>query len=227
MNAGARMNDKMRVAVVDDHPLYRSGVVFTLESQPDMEVVAQGTSAAEAIRIAAERSPDVVVLDMNVPGSGMAGLLQIAALCPTVKVLMLSVEGDADQVCGALRQGARGYILKGASGDEVVRAVRALGRGESYVSPDLAAKLLARTNLPQTTPDRQERFNNLSNRETQILSILGSGMSNREIGDQLDLSEKTIKHYVTGILQKLRVRNRVEAAILASEHAPQQPTMHS
>jgi DNA-binding NarL/FixJ family response regulator len=221
------MSSQTRVAVVDDHPLYRSGVIFTLESQSDLEIVAQGTTAAEAMRIAAEQGPTVLVLDMNVPGGGMANISQIAVHCPTVKILMLSADGSLEQVCGALRQGARGYLLKGASGEELVQAVRALSRGERYVSPDLAARLLAQMNLPQASTDRQDRFNNLSNRETQILSILGSGMSNKEIGDQLELSEKTIKHYVTGILQKLQVRNRVEAAILASEKPQQQPSMHS
>ncbi|MBM6594263.1 LuxR C-terminal-related transcriptional regulator [Microvirga pudoricolor] len=221
------MTNKMRVAVIDDHPLYRSGVVYTLESQPDIEVIAQGTSASDALHVASALSPDVLILDVNVPGGGPSCLTQLTTHCPMVKVLILGKTGEGAEVCDALRNGASGYILKGTSPDELVQAVRGLGRGEGYVSPALAAKLLAQSGPSQPSSEMQDRLIHLSGREAQILSILGSGLSNREIGDKLDLSEKTIKHYVTGILQKLKVRNRVEAAILASEHVPQQPTLHS
>jgi DNA-binding NarL/FixJ family response regulator len=224
---GARVDKTIRIAVVDDHPLYRDGVIFTLDSHSDLLVIAQGRSASDAIRIAAEQAPDVIILDMSMPGGGMTALMQITTHCPNVRVLMLTAVGDDDQVRSALRNGARGYLLKGATGEELVRAVRALSAGESFVSPGLAARLLARAGAAQVESGGPERSFGLSGREAQILLILRSGMSNKEIGSQLDLSEKTIKHYVTNILQKLRVRNRVEAAILASEHAGERPSLHA
>ncbi|MET0429921.1 MAG: response regulator transcription factor [Microvirga sp.] len=221
------MDKAIRVAVVDDHPLYRDGVVVTLEAHPDVAVIAQGRSASDAIRIAAELDPDVIILDMSMPGGGMTALMQVSTHCPRVKILMLTAVAEDDQVCSALRNGARGYLLKEATAEELVQAVRTLAVGESYVSPSLAARLLARPGTPPVAGGRPERLIGLSGREAQILSILGSGKSNKEIGSQLELSEKTIKHYVTNILQKLRVRNRVEAAIVASEHTTQRPSLHA
>jgi len=211
------MENKIRVGVVDDHPLYRDGVVYTLAAQPDIQVVGQGSSAEDAIRIAAEGEPDVIVLDVSMPGGGMNAIEAITLQCPKVKTLMLTVVADEEQVCTALKRGARGYLLKGASGPELVQTVRMLSQGECYVSPSLAAKLLMRSSIGgASTGSHSDRFAELTPREEQILSILVEGRSNKEIGNKLDLSEKTIKHHLTNILQKLQVRNRVEAALLAS-----------
>jgi DNA-binding NarL/FixJ family response regulator len=212
------MDNKIRVGVVDDHPLYRDGVVFTLAAQPDIEIVGQGASAADAVRIAQEHQPDVLVLDMTMPGGGLNAIEAIALKHPAVKTLMLTVVADEDQVCTALKQGAGGYLLKGTSGPELVQTVRLISQGENYVSPNLAAKLLMRSGSAPTREERRpDRFSGLTPREEQILSILVEGHSNKEIGNKLDLSEKTIKHHLTNILQKLQVRNRVEAALLASD----------
>jgi DNA-binding NarL/FixJ family response regulator len=218
------MDNRIRVGVVDDHPLYRDGVVFTLGSQPDIEVVGQGASADDAIRIATDHRPDVIVLDMSMPGGGIDAVEKLARDHPTVKTLMLTVVADEEQVRTALRHGARGYLLKGTSGPELVQTVRVVSQGECYVSPCLAAKLLMRTSLASTRTEKQtDRFSDLTPREEQILSILVEGRSNKEIGNKLDLSEKTIKHHLTNILQKLQVRNRVEAALLASGRMSQRP----
>jgi DNA-binding NarL/FixJ family response regulator len=212
------MDNKIRVGVVDDHPLYRDGVVFTLAAQSDITVVGQGASAADAVRIAHEQQPDVLVLDMSMPGGGLNAIETIALRNPSVKTLMLTVVADEDQVCTALKQGAGGYLLKGTSGPELVQTVRLISQGENYVSPSLAAKLLMRSGSgPAREEKRPDRFSGLTPREEQILSILVEGHSNKEIGNKLDLSEKTIKHHLTNILQKLQVRNRVEAALLASD----------
>ncbi|MCB5174240.1 MULTISPECIES: LuxR C-terminal-related transcriptional regulator [Microvirga] len=219
------MNSKIRVGVVDDHPLYRDGVIFTLAAQPDFEVVGQGASAADALRIATEQQPDVLVLDMTMPGGGMNAVEAIAQHHPMVRTLMLTVVADEEQVCSALKRGARGYLLKGTSGPELVQTVRLISQGESYVSPSLAAKLLMRSGTPPAREEkRPDRFSDLTPREEQILSILVEGRSNKEIGNKLDLSEKTIKHHLTNILQKLQVRNRVEAALLASDRLSQRST---
>jgi two-component system, NarL family, nitrate/nitrite response regulator NarL len=218
------MMNKIRVGVVDQHPLFRDGVLLTLDAQPDFEVVGLGASAADAIRIACESEPDVIVLDML--DGGLDAIDVIALQRPMLKILILTVVADEEQVCAALSRGARGYLLKGAGGPELVQAVRALNQGESHVSPSLAAKLLMRSKLGGANVAKPaDRFSDLTPREEQILSILSNGRSNKEIGNTLDLSEKTIKHHVTNILQKLHVRNRVEAALLASDRPPQRLTL--
>jgi two-component system nitrate/nitrite response regulator NarL len=220
------MTKKIRVGLVDQHPLFRDGVIFTLEAQPDMEVTGQGASVRDAVRIAQESKPDVIVLDTSLPGYDPDVLEAITQQHPSVKILILTVVADEEQVCAALQRGAQGYLLKGASGPELVQAVQMLHQGESYVSPSLAAKLLMRSGLnPVSEAKSADRFSHLTPREDQILSILVRGRSNKEIGNKLDLSEKTIKHHVTNILQKLQVRNRVEAALLASDRAPPQLTI--
>jgi two-component system, NarL family, nitrate/nitrite response regulator NarL len=129
---------------------------------------------------------------------------------------------DEDQVCTVLNRGARGYLLKGTSGPELAQTVRVLSQGECYVSPSLAAKLLMRSGMGHANVQKHsDRFSDLTPREEQILSILVEGRSNKEIGNKLELSEKTIKHHLTNILQKLQVRNRVEAALLASDRLSQ------
>ena len=216
------MKSKIRIAVVDDHPLLRDGVVVTLAAQADMEIVGLGGSAADAVRLARENAPDVMILDMSMPGGGMAAVEHIAQHFPDVKTLMLTVVADEEQVCSALRLGARGYLLKGSSGTELAQSVRLLHDGEFYVSPPLAAKLLSRFGSSAASKViGKDPFSCLSAREEQILSNIVVGLSNKEIGNKLALSEKTVKHYVTSILQKLHVRNRVEAAILASDRMSQ------
>jgi two-component system, NarL family, nitrate/nitrite response regulator NarL len=218
------MTNKIRVGVVDPHPLFRDGVILALEAQPDLEVVGRGASAADAIRIACESEPDVIVLDM--PDRGLDAVEAIARQRPMLRILLLTAVADEERVRAALSGGARGYLVKGTGGPELVQAVRSLNQGESYVSPSLAAKLLMRSKPDGAGVAKPaDRFSDLTPREEQILSILSNGRSNKEIGNKLDLSEKTIKHHVTNILQKLQVRNRVEAALLASDRLPQRLTL--
>jgi DNA-binding NarL/FixJ family response regulator len=214
------VGNKIRVAIIDPHPIFRDGVICTLEAQADIEIVDQGATADDAIRIAAASRPDVIVVDTSVRGGGMNVIETIARECPTVKTLVLTMTADQEQVCNALKWGARGYLLKGTSGSELVATVRTLSEGECYVSPSLAASLLMRPNVaPVESVKRMDRLSDLTPREEQVLSILKEGRSNKEIGNKLDLSEKTIKHHLTRILQKLQVRNRVEAALVASDRA--------
>lgn len=218
------MPNRIRVGVVDDHPMFREGVVFTLAAHEDIEIVGTGGCSADAIRIAREMNPDVVILDMNMPGGGMSAVEHIGKHFPTVKTMMLTVVADEDQVRSALGFGVRGYLLKGSCGTELSQSVRLVNEGEFYVSHALAAKLLSGSSKQITDlMKRADRFSHLSDREAQILGKIVEGLSNREIGVSLDLSEKTIKHYVTSILNKLHVRNRVEAAILASDRPSLRP----
>jgi two-component system nitrate/nitrite response regulator NarL len=223
------MTKNIRVGVVDKQPLFRDGVILNLEAQSNIEVVGQGASAADAIKMARESEPDVIVLDTSLPDSSLDAIAAITEQYPRVKILVLTDIADEEQVCAALKCGARGYLLKRTSGAELVQGVRALSQGESYVAPSLAAKFLMRSGSNgANVANPNDRLTDLTAREEQILLILGNGRSNKEIGNKLDLSEKTVKRHVTNILQKLQVRNRVEAALLASKRLPQQKRlMHS
>lgn len=214
------MSDRIQIVIVDDHPLFRDGVIKTLEAEPDLEIVGQGTTAAEAIELASELLPDIILLDITIPGGGLVAAQTIAAAVPVTRIVMLTASGAEEDVMTALKAGARGYILKGVSGDELCKIVRDVHAGEAYVTPTLAASLLSemKGSLPGQRPVSSP-LDDLTDRERQILEGVAAGMSNKEIAQQLFLSEKTIKHYMTNILQKLQVRNRVEAALLASSVA--------
>jgi DNA-binding NarL/FixJ family response regulator len=209
------MNEQISVLVVDDHPLFRQGVVHSLGTDPGLQVVGETASGEEALRLARELLPDVVLLDISMPGwNGLVTAQKITTACPAITIVMLTVSEDKDKLIAAFKAGARAYVLKGVSARELTQVVRTAASGEVYVSPSLAAEMLV--SLTQTkAPDPLEE---LTDREREILRLIGSGLTNREIGEQIFLSEKTIKHYVTNILQKLQVRSRVEAALLASQH---------
>lgn len=207
------MSDPIRIVVVDDHPLFREGAVHSLAAEPDLSVVGQAENGEEALRLTRDLLPDVVLLDIAMPGwDGLATAERITRACPATRIVMLTVYEDEDKLLAAFKVGARGYVLKGVSARELANVVRAAAHGEVYVSPSLAAGiLLALTRGPPTDP-----LEELTDRESAILTLVGEGMTNREIGERLQLSEKTIKHYITNILQKLQVRSRVEAALVAA-----------
>jgi DNA-binding NarL/FixJ family response regulator len=213
------MSEKIQVVLVDDHPLFRDGLLQTLKAEPDMEVVGQATTAAEAVRLAGELLPDVVLLDITIPGSGLAAARAIAAGSPVTKIIMLTASEAEEDVLAALKAGARGYLLKGVAGHELVKIVRDVNAGEAYVTPSLAASLLSEmTGQAWRQKPANSPLDDLTERERQILEKVAAGLSNKEIAAQLYLSEKTVKHYMTNILQKLHVRNRVEAALLAQQN---------
>jgi two-component system nitrate/nitrite response regulator NarL len=219
------VNSNIRIGVVDDHPLYREGVVHTLASQEDMVIVGEGSTADDAVSLAANFAPDVLLLDLNLEGDALAAAHAIATQHSSVNVLMLTVVADEQCVISAMRLGARGYILKGVGGQELTDAVRLVSRRELYVSPCLES-LLVRGLFSGPTVDTIDLnpFGSLSARELQIVALVSQAFSNKEIAWRLKLSEKTVKHYVTSVLKKLHVRNRVEAALLVSQRpSPQAP----
>ena len=206
----------IRIAVIDDHPLLREGVVETLSRHTDFTVVATGGSAAEAVKAASESRPDVILLDISMPGGGVEAARQISAAHPEIKILMLTVSEREDDVIAAMEAGARGYLLKGVTGPDLVTTVRAVHEGETYITPQIAARVLARMQKRATTPLRTPEGSGdpgLTLREEQILTLVAQGLTNKEIALKYTLSEKTVKHYMTSVLQKLQVRNRVEAVL--------------
>jgi DNA-binding NarL/FixJ family response regulator len=208
------------VLVVDDHSLFRQGVVHSLASVPDLTVVGEAGSGEEALKLARELLPDVVLLDISMPGwDGLVTAGKIATACPSSTIVMLTVSENRDQLLAAFKAGARAYVLKGVSGQELAHVIRSSVKGEVYVSPSLAAEMLVALTRGRAPDALQE----LTDREREILRLIGTGLTNREIGAQIFLSEKTIKHHVTNILQKLQVRSRVEAALLAAQYEQPKP----
>jgi DNA-binding NarL/FixJ family response regulator len=205
------MTETIRLVVADDHPMFRAGVVASLDAAPDLEVVAQATDAASAVELARELLPDVVLMDIAMPGGGISAARDISTACPATRVVMLTVSEDEDDLLAAMKAGASGYVLKGAGATELIGVIRAIHAGQVYVAPALAWGLLREMSKPRTSP-----FDELTTREREVLELVASGLGNQEIADRLGLSEKTIKHHMTNILGKLRVRSRVEAALLAA-----------
>jgi len=209
--------DVIRVAIFDDHPIMRDGLVYTFSREGDFEVVGLGGTGAEAIQIAEMLLPDLILLDINMPGDGVQAARTISATCPAVRIIMLTAHDGEQHVVEALRGGASGYVVKGISSEELVKTARAVHRGEAYVSPALAARLLGMRGREAARARPAEALVELTVREEQILRHVCAGQSNREIGELIGLTEKTVKHYMTNILQKLHARNRVEAALIARQ----------
>ncbi len=209
------MDEVIRILVADDHPLFREGVVTTLAAESDMAVIAEASNAEVAAELAIELLPDVAIIDLAMPGGGgIEATRRIHASCPATAVLVLTVSEHPDDLMGALKAGAKGYVVKGVSGDGLVYAVRTVTSGEVYVTPVLASGILAA--MSQAEPF--DPFDGLTGRERDILESVAEGLTNREIGMRLYLAEKTVKHYMTNVMQKLHVRSRLEAALLAQRH---------
>jgi len=217
------MTDPTRIIIADDHPLFREGVAHTLNSEDDLEIVGQANSEEETMQLITELLPDVVLLDITMPGKGGISIAKILSTTfPVVKIIMLTASEDEDDVLNALKAGARGYIVKGVHANELAKAVRTVVNGETYISPSIASSLL----LELTKPQEPHPLSELTDREKEILSLVAEGLTNREIGAQIHLAEKTIKHYMTNILQKLHVRSRVEAALIMQKQKIDQKGKH-
>ncbi len=207
--------DPLRVLVVEDHPLFRKGVVALLQTVPDVAVAGVATTGEEAVSQAAALRPDVVLMDLQLPGmSGIEATRAIVAADPGVRVLVLSLFEDEESVFLALRAGARGYVLKDADEDELTGALRAVARGEAIFSQAVAGRVLAFFARPQNTP---KVFPALTDREREILGLIARGRANPAIARALSLSPKTVANYVSAIFAKLQVADRAEAMIRARE----------
>lgn len=209
-----------RIVIADDHPLYREGVARSLTETGQFEVVGEAANGRDALALVLRHRPDVVLLDISMPDGGIATLGKIMAMQNPPRVAMLTVSEEDDDIMQALKAGALGYVLKGVGSRELVQIVADLAEGRSYVAPSLAIKVMAAMNAPRAAPAAKSDLDSLTKREEDILRLVSVGKSNKEVAIDLDLQEKTIKHYMTAILQKLQVRNRTEAALLARNKWP-------
>jgi two-component system, NarL family, nitrate/nitrite response regulator NarL len=206
------MKNKIHVAIVDDHPLVREGVAHVIAAEDVFHIVAKGGTAHEAVDIVRMHNPDILVLDISIPGGGIAALQSIAQLGKNTKVLMLTVSDDEADVFTALNLGAQGYVLKGISGPELVQALHSVYIDGHYLSPSLGAKMLTDIGRNKLAIHSENKFK-LTKRENAVLKLARMGKTNKDIGTNLALSEKTVKHYMGKLFKKLNVKSRTELAI--------------
>ena len=207
----------VQVLLVDDHALFRRGLGLVLGAAPDIEVVGEASHGAEAVDRAAELQPHVVVMDVRMPGmGGIEATRRIRQAQPATRVVMLTGSAEDDDLLGALRAGATGYLLKEISIEEIAPAVRAIARGQALVSPTMAARLVAEFNaLSRRVDEQHDHAPRLTDREIEVLRLVARGCSNREVAAELVIAENTVKNHVRNILEKLQVRTRMEAALYA------------
>lgn len=209
---------KTRILLVDDHDIVRLGLMTLLNDQPDMEVIGEASTAAEAVRITKKLEPNVVLMDIRLPGEGgIEAAGQITQQVPDSKVVMLTSFADDELVVRAIRAGAMGYVLKQVGNEELLRAIRAAARGEALLDPSTTARLLSRVREAERKAE-EDAFRKLSDREMDVLVHLAKGKTNAQIGTLLNLSEKTVGNYVSNMFEKLNLNNRIELAAYAYEH---------
>jgi DNA-binding NarL/FixJ family response regulator len=209
--------EPITVLIADDHQLFRDGVRALLDAQPDMECVGEATNGEEVLRLSAEIQPDVVLMDVQMPGmSGVEATRNIVSSSPHIRVLMVTMFEDDALVFAAMRAGARGYLLKGTRHEDMVRAIRAVSSGDAIFSPAIAARLVDYFAALQPRHSTQV-FPDLSSREREILSLLAQGYKNAEIADRLVIGPKTVRNYVSNIISKLQVADRAQAILLAKD----------
>ncbi len=215
--------DTIRVLIADDHQLFRDGLKALLLSAPDTEVVGEAATGAEVIQLAAQTQPDVILMDIQMPDmDGVEATRAIIQASPNINVLMVTMFDDDQSVFAAMRTGARGYVLKGAKHDEMLRAIRAVNSGAAIFSPNIAARMMrfftvSRNTAENTASRSEETFADLTDREREILALIARGQSNAAIAETLTISVKTVRNHVSNILNKLQVADRAQAAIRARE----------
>ncbi|TVY03313.1 response regulator [Cohnella terricola] len=212
---------RIRVLIADDHPVFRYGLrAILLAEEKTMEIVGEATTGEEAVALASQYEPDVILMDINLPElNGIEATRRITAALPRIGILMLTMFDDDDSVFAAMRSGARGYLLKGAEGNEAIRAITAVSKGEAIFSPTIANRLIGFFGTPikrrpsATIPP----FPELTDREREVLTLIAQGYSNPAIAERLVLSPKTVRNHVSVIFSKLQVAGRAEAIIKARE----------
>ncbi len=209
---------KTRVLLVDDHDIVRLGLMTLLNDQPDMEVIGEASTAGEAVKAAENLNPDVVLMDIRLPGEGgIDAARQITSRFPNIKVVMLTSFADDESVMRAINAGAVGYVLKQVGNEELIRAIQAASRGEAVLDPSTTARLLIRVRAAERKAE-EDAFRDITDREMDVLLHLAKGKTNAEISRLLNLSEKTVGNYVGNMFEKLHLNNRIELAAYAYEH---------
>ena len=213
--------DRIKVLIADDHPFFRDGLRVLLEATADTELVGEANDGDEVVALAAESKPDVILMDLRMPGlGGIEATRKVLKGSPEIGILVVTMVEDDDSVFAAMRAGARGYLLKGADKDEMLAAIRAVKRGEAVFGPGIARRLIRYFSSPTPASSRTLRrsiFPDLTDREREILDLLAAGHNNQEIADNLFLSLKTVRNYVSNIFTKLQVADRAHAIIRARE----------
>ena len=209
--------ENTRVLVVDDHAVFRYGMRAMLANAKGFEVVGEAATGEEAVEKAAEIRPDIVLMDIQMSGmNGIEATRRILQANPDVSVVVVTMFGDDESVFLAMRVGARGYVLKGADAEEVMKVLRAVAGGEAHFGPEIARRLMRFFSAPRPAPPSEE-FPELTAREVEILDLMARGMSNREIATRLYLSPKTIRNHVSNVFLKLQVADRAQAIVRARE----------
>lgn len=207
----------LRILIADDHPLFRKGMRTLLASMPETEVVGEATTGKETVDRALALQPDIVLMDLQMPeGGGLTAIRSLTSANPETRILVVTLFEDDESVFAALKAGARGYVLKDADEDEMIRAIQAVARGEAIFSPAVASRLMDYFTAARTSP-HAEAFPDLTEREREILAMIARGRSNYEIAEELSISLKTVRNHASNIFGKLQVADRTQAAIRARE----------
>jgi DNA-binding NarL/FixJ family response regulator len=215
---GVPGSEPIRVLVVDDHAVFRRGLQMVLEQEPDIEVVGEAGDGTEAVTMAANTAPDIVLLDVRMPKrGGIDACTAIKDAVPSVAIIMLTISDEEADLYDAIKAGAVGYLLKDIPIDEVATAVRAVRGGQSYISPSMASKLLTEfATMVRRSDERQQLpAPKLTDREMEVLKLVAKGLNNRDIAKQLFISENTVKNHIRNILEKLQLHSRMEAVVYA------------
>ncbi len=209
--------EQLQILIVDDHPLFRKGMRALLGSTDDVAVIGEAATGAEAIEMAGALRPDLILMDLQMPaGGGLAATREITSRNPDARVLVVTLFEDNESIFAALQAGARGYILKDADEDEILRAIRAVGQGEAIFSPAIASRLMDYFAAPPA-PAPEKPFPELTDRELEILTLIARGLSNATIAEELVISLKTVRNHVSNIYGKLQVADRAQAALRARD----------
>ena len=207
----------IRVLIADDHPVFRFGLQTLLKADVSLEVVGEATNGEEALTLASLVSPDVILMDLNMPGmNGIEAVRRISAMHPEVHILVLTMFDDDDSIFAAMRAGARGYLLKGADGGETLQAIRVVSTGEAIFSPAIAARLMQYFGALRP-PGPSQPFPDLTEREREVLSLIAQGYTNQTIAEQLVISPKTVRNHISSIFSKMQVTSRLEAIMRAKD----------
>jgi DNA-binding NarL/FixJ family response regulator len=208
--------EQITILIADDHPLFRKGLRALLATMPQVRVVGEASNGADAVRLAAELHPDVVLMDLQMPGGdGLSAVRAIVAAQPATRVLVVTMFQDDDSIFAAMRAGARGYVLKDMDDDDITRAILAVGRGDAIFSPAIATRMMSFFSARPAQPI--PTFPELTESERNVLRLMAKGLNNDAIAQQLAFSPKTVRNYISNIFAKLQVADRAQAIVRARD----------